>query len=485
MKNKIIQKSIVVVALLFAGACTKDFESANINPNAPENVPATSLLLSGIATGIFGVVTERYGLPPIQSYQNTIGDCGHWVQYFSGIQYPDLDRYIVDPTGFSLVWGTYYNALEDLQEIIDNPANGDNMVAAAMVMRVFLYSQMVDLLGDIPYSQALHVQAYVQPVYDTQESIYKDLTAQLKLAAATFDPAKDKLGAGDILYGDDVRQWEKFANSLRARLLNHYKHLDPQANLELVQLLSNPSDFPVFETSADNAQLIPTHVFPYRNTMFSFTVNGTLTNNDGVSASLVNMLKSLNDPRLPVYAQPNNMGEYVGKPSGAPPAATLSDYSNIGKVFRDDPYFPATAMTFPELLFIKAEVLHNKQAYLNGIAAAMDAYGLTPDADYLTAAAAAFDANEQEAIINQKWLALYGRNSIEAFTEFRRTGFPATIQEAQNVAADIQGRGVPHRLSYPNSEESTNGTNLQAARARQNIEGGVRAIYGDKMWWAK
>ena len=483
MKNILIQKSILVAVLLCAGACTKDFESTNTNPNVPEAVPATSLLLSGITSGIFGVVTERYGT--VQSGQNTIWDCGHWVQYYSGIQFPDSDRYIVDPTGFIYVWGTYFNALQDVQTIINNRENGDNMVAAAMVMRAFLYSQMVDLLGDIPYSQALNIDLYKQPVYDTQESIYKDLTAQLKIAAAKFDPFKDNLGAGDVLYNGDVNQWEKFANSLRARLLNHYKHLDPQAASELTQLLSNPTEFPVFETNADNAQLIPTHVFPYRNTMFATTVNGTLTNNDGVSALMVTTLKGLNDPRLPVYAQPNNMGEYIGKPSGAPPAATLSDFSNLGKVYREDPYFPASAMTCAELLFIKSEALHDKQAYLNGIVTAMNTYGLTPDAAYLAAAAAAFDAGELEAIITQKWIALFGRNSIEAYTEYRRTGFPATIQEAQNVAADIQGRGVPRRLSYPNSEESTNGANLQAARARQHIEGGVRAIFGDKMWWAQ
>jgi hypothetical protein len=483
MKNNSFYKSILLTGILLATACTKNFENANTNPNAPETVPATNLLLSGITAGIFGVVTDRYGTS--QSLLNTTGDCGHWVQYYSGIQYPDLDRYIVDPTGYIYAWGTYFNALIDLQTIIDNPENGDNMVATATVMRAFLYNQQVDLFGDIPYSQALKVDRFMQPVYDSQESIYKDLTAQLKAAVAKFDPVgKDALGQGDVLYNGDVNQWKKFANSLRARLLNHYKHLDAQANQELTQLLSNPTDFPVFESNSDNAQLIPTHVFPYRNTMLTITANGSLTNNDGVSATLVNTLKALNDPRLPVYAQLNNKGEYLGKPSGSPPAASLSDYSNIGTVYRDDPYFPASAMTCAELLFIKAEALHDKQSYLDGITAAMNAYNLTPDAAYLQAAAAAFDANELEAIITQKWLALFGRNSIEAFTEFRRTGFPSAIQEAENVAPNIKGLGVPHRISYPNSEEATNRANLEAAIARQHIEGGVRAIFGDKMWWA-
>jgi len=471
--------SIILITLLSI-SCTKNFESTNENPNAPENVPATNLLLSGITSGIFGVVTERYGT--FQSNQNTIGDCGHWVQYYSGIQAPDLDRYNVDPTGFVYVWGTYYSSLIDLQTIIDNPANGNNMVAAAMVMRVFLFSQMTDLFGDIPYSQALKVESFVQPIYDTQESIYKDLVEQLKRASSKFKVGTDDLGVGDVLYNGDISKWLKFANSLRARLLNHYKHLDPNASMELNQLLQNPAEYPVFGSNEDNAQLIPTNVFPYRNTMLSITANGSITNNDGVSELLVNTLKSLNDPRLSIYAQLNNKGEYLGKPSGAAPATTLSDYSNLGKIYREDVYFPASAMSYSELLFIKAEALNDKHAYLEGLMSEIASYKLIAHMSYLTIASIAFDNNAFEAIIIQKWLAFYGKNSIEAFTEFRRTGFPSAIKEAEN--SKFPGLGVPHRFNYPISEESTNKTNLQAARAGQNINQAA-FLYGDKMWWAK
>lgn len=480
MKN--LQNNIlaVLVVTLLTGACTKDFQETNANPNAPEKVPGTTLLLSGITKGIF-TANSYYefhagGLLPTAAPL--------WCQHYAMTVYNNVDKYEVTPFDFVVEWpGVYSGALQDFQTLLSDPRNGDNIRAAAMVMRAYLFSVQTDLYGDIPYFSALDVANSVQPEYNTQESIYKDLTAQLAQAAGMFNPNGDATGSGDVLYGGDVLKWKKFANTLRARLLNRYKHLDASAAQELQTLLGNPATFPVFEGNADNAALVPAGEQPYISQVYQLLT--VLANNAipayASSATMIDMLKNLNDPRLPVYAEPTSLGDFRGRKNGSTLAFSTDSVSFIGKYFTENPRLPVPVLTYPELLFIKAEALNDRQAYLDGIAAAMSPFNLVPDDTYLDAAKAAWNADPLEAIIKQKWIALF-LNGNEAYTEFRRTGYPSEVREALNSAHP--GLGVPRRYAYPPIEETTNGDNLQAAKSRQHIVGGLE-IYGDKMWWAK
>ena len=480
MKN--IQNNILAALLvtLLIGACTKDFDETNANPNAPEQVPGTTLLLSGITTGIF-TANSYYefhagGLLPTASPL--------WCQHYTMTGYNNVDKYAVTPFDFVVEWpGVYSGALQDLQALIADPKNGDNLRAAAMVMRAFLFSVQADLYGDIPYFSALDVANTVQPEYNSQESIYKDLTAQLAQAAGLFDLNGDALGSGDVLYGGDVLKWKKLANTLRARLLNRYKHLDATAAQRLQTLLNDPAGFPVFESNADNAALVPTGEQPYVSPVYQLL---TVSANNAIpvyasSATMIDILKSLNDPRLPVYAEPTTLGDFIGRENGSTLPLSTDSVSFIGKYFTANPQLPIPVLNYAELLFIKAEALNDRQAYLDGIAAAMSPFNLVPDDTYLDAAKSAWNANPLEAIIKQKWIALF-LNGNEAYTEFRRTGYPSEIHEALNSVHP--GLGVPHRYAYPPIEETTNGDNLQAAKGRQHIVGGLE-MYGDKMWWAK
>lgn len=85
----------------------------------------------------------------------------------------------------------------------------------------------------------------------------------------------------------------------------------------------------------------------------------------------------------------------------------------------------------------------------------------------------------KETLMTQKWIALFGQG-IEAWTEYRRTGFP--VMPAPNPAAIFSNNGViPTRLEYPLSEYSLN---------MDNISQGVQMLGGEdnmrtKLWWAE
>lgn len=467
---------ILILAILLATGCTKGFEEINTNPNSPEAVPATNLLLSAISTGFHEAFTGFDGEFGGISFR----PAGFWCQYLGEYrQVYEVDKYNFSPAAMEFQWRQMYEGpLQDLQVIIDDPENGPNIRAAAMTMKAWLISVMANLYGDIPYAQANRITEQAQPQYDPQESIYKGLTAQLAQAAGLFSAGGGELGPGDILYSGNWANWKKFANSLRARLLNRYKHLDAAAEQELRNLLGDPAA--LIAGSPENATLIPVGVYPYTHPFYQ--ANQFWADYFRPSATLVNLLKSVQDPRLSIYFRPSeSTGSYAGIENGVNQPPPLADLSAFGPFFLDNPRLPMHAVTYAEILFIRAEVFQDKQAYLDGIAAAMELVGTAPTLESTTGAEAAWASNYLEAIATQKWIALFP-DAVEAFAEYRRTGFPASIREALN--SRFPGMGIPHRYAYPPIEESTNGDNLRAARQRQNIQPGLE-IFGAPMWWSR
>ncbi|MEZ4774469.1 MAG: SusD/RagB family nutrient-binding outer membrane lipoprotein [Bacteroidia bacterium] len=460
---------LVVVASVFP-ACTDNFAELNTNPNAPTDVPSTNILVSAITNS----VSRIHGADMNMTYG------GLWAQHYAKIQYIDEDYYSYRTANMDAHWtGLYVGPLLDLQTIIEKEGVGVNMKAASMTMKAHIFSVITDMWGDIPYFSALKGGEAIQPVYDSQQDIYNDLVAQLEQAAAMFDDNGDDLGAGDVLFGGDISSWRKLANSLRMRLLNRMAGVNPSAKATLESMLN--AGVPVISSNDENASLVYIGDVSYSNPLYA---NKYLSgrNDHAISKTMVDLLSSLNDPRLAVYAKPtaNDPTAYVGQPNGSVQPGDFGTISLIGPTFRDDPKGPSHIMTYAEVLFIKAEVQNDKQAYLDGIAAAMDMYGLAPDTDYITAAEAAFDANAVEAIANQRWIALFG-NGCEAFSEYRRTGYPSTIQEVPGSV--YPGKGVPLRFAYATTEFTTNGTNLASAISKQGVDDS--GLFGAKMWWAK
>ena len=65
--------------------------------------------------------------------------------------------------------------------------------------------------------------------------------------------------------------------------------------------------------------------------------------------------------------------------------------------------------------------------------------------------------NKLQAIITQKWAALNSYNNLEAYTEYRRTGFPLLPSSIDPAAISST---LPTRIFYPISELTSNATSL-------------------------
>ncbi len=473
MKNLKVWLLLLLVA--FSNACTKDFEEINTNTNAPENVPLTNVLLSTITQG----VRRTHGASMNMTY------AGLWAQHYAKIQYIDEDWYAYRADALTAHWDNLYaGPLADLEAIINRASNPEsiddqnqgNMLAAALTMKSFYFGIITDMWGDAPYSQALKPSETFNPVYDTQEAIYAGIIADLERAAGLYNANQKPLGAGDVIYGGDIDKWKKFTNSLLARYYNRARGKVGDYGTKLNALLADPNS--MISSNADNAFITyPDNTTTGSNPIYNDKYN-TGRNDHAVSKTLVDLMTG--DPRLPLYAEVNNAGIYVGQPNGTSEPSPFSAVSAIGSKFRDDFAAPSWLFTYAEILFIRAEATNDKQAYLDAIAASCEQHGAVPDQTFLDAVGAAYDANAREAVATQKWIALFG-DGCEAFTEFRRTGYPDEIVEVP--LSVFPGQGVPKRFAYPTSEVSNNENNLKAAIARQNLTNDASGLFGDDMWW--
>lgn len=452
-----------------------DFGDINVNPNSPSN-PIASSLLTGAQRGVVSTITDTQG--------------SLYVQQIANKQYTSADRYETIQWSFN---GFYTGPLVNLNKIIelntDEATKGDvakygsnnNQIAVARIMKAFFYQHITDRWGDIPYTQALQGSENFQPVFDSQEVVYKDLIKELKEAAAQIDGGASVVG--DIINGGDMDKWKTFANSLRAIMALRLSKADPGlAQSEFTSALAAG----VVTSNADNI----IYTFLNEDANDNPWEDRFETRKDWtVSEIFVNKLKSLGDPRLPVFADIALLQQdYVGMPYGLDEsqAGSISngDVSFFGEALRqqDSPGFMITsaqmhlAMAEAAMMgWISDPELHYNTAIKEGLAQ----FGVDADADaYLANEGVKFDAAKgMEQIGDQRWIALFARG-YEAWSEWRRTGYPALSAPANNLNPSGE---IPRRQAYTTTERDLNGANYDAAVSRL---GGVDDLNG-RVWWDK
>jgi SusD/RagB-like outer membrane lipoprotein len=499
MKLKYMGRAIGATALFVSAvSCNPDsLTNLNRNPNTPEAATPQLLFPSGVLSA-----DTLFNGSSMQLYFTEL-----WSQHIAEYQYPDDDQYVIRPTTIDAYWLNLYSVgTQDFELILRQSTGKPDQAGPALVMKSWTYQNATDLWGDIPYSQANQGdKGNITPVYDTQQAIYNGLIADLKTAATTMG-STNPYGSADLIYGGSNAQWKKFANSLRARVALHLSKVDPtKAATEVAAAVAAGG----FTSNDDNAEV---HWPGDGQNDSQYFVTFLTRDDHRLSRSLVDTLKSLNDPRLPIYARSTQdwqadsaHADSVGLPlssittpryGGMENGLSASDAATKGKSSsRVGTYFsqadsPSYLMTYSEFLFIEAEAANrgwiaggDAQAatyYDAAITASMEQYGIDAASitTYLAQPSVAYTPGAAGlAKINlQKWIALY-RQGIEAWTEYRRTGVPNLTPAAEGQTTP---KIVPRRLEYPVSEQSFNNTNLQAAITRQGGATLTSHFYWDK-----
>ncbi len=487
MNRHMLARGAALAGLVLAlGACDQGLTEVNIDPNAPTNVGAEYILPHTIETGVSRVCCSR-------------GMLDDWAQHTAEIQYAEETIGNVRPATMDNVWDGFYGTdLEDAQNIIDKGTETGkaNIQGVGMVWKAWLFSQLTDMFGDVPYSEALQGADNTTPAYDAQSDIYAGMLQNLTDAQAMLGASGGgDFGGGDIFYGNDFAKWKRFANSLRMRLAMRMSEVDPAT--AKAQFVAAYQAGP-FTSNADNAELAWPGS-PYGNPNWENCICGNGVRDDNsVSATLVDSLLSLNDPRLMFYAEKNQNGEYFGEINGDhTPDLPLGNYSRIGNYWRaDGQYTPSIIMSYSEVLFLEAEAAWRgwisadpATLYNQAVQAAFEMYIST---GYATAPTQAdLDAYMQNPrvvyqggdagfaqIQLQKWISLY-QIGMEAWSNWRRIRIP-DLKPGPDLAAGLGGINIiPVRVPYPSNEQSLNNASLMAAVQRQG--GGLSLV--TPMWW--
>jgi hypothetical protein len=306
---------------------------------------------------------------------------------------------------------------------------------------------------------------------------------------------------GDILYGGNTSKWKKLANSLRLRYLMRISN-KRNVSADMQAILSNTAANPVFTGNDDNAALQYLPTVPNQFPLYTSRIGSV--NEFRLSKSMADKLKEYNDPRIEVFARPTPASSgtanpvYVGVPNGLDDNAALqynggaNFMSRIGSAYYIDGFGTPSQnerdiargiiMTYAELQFILAEAAQKglittgtaKEYYENGIKASFSYFKQEIPAGYLEQSGVKYDnATALQQIGTQKWIALF-YSGLEAWFDWRRTGFPALTPGPANVNGDR----IPVRFIYPGFEFSLNQANVEAAVARQ----GPNDI-NTKVWW--
>ena len=491
--------ALLTVGALASTACETDLTGLNTNPNNPTTAPATALFTRAVATEV-----PRFA-------GNSLSGTSLFAQHIAQVQYVDEDRGHLRPGAMDAFFGAYASELEDLEKVagLGVDAKSPNTTGPARVMQVWGFHNITDAFGDVPYSEALKgdiAGAPTKPKYDKQQEIYTGLLKTLADASATMTTgsADAGLGGADPIFKGDMAKWLKFSNSLRARLAMRMSKADPaKATAELSAAFAAPGG--VMTSNADIAALAWPGDGVFDN---PWSANFAGRDDHRVSKTLLDTMNVLNDPRVMVYAQPTKSDptKYIGLQNGLD-NVTVTPFFNTtsrpGAVFYPGATVygtygtaagkktPSYIITYAEVALIQAEAANRGIGgltaataagfYNAGVTASILQWGGT-DAEaaaYLLQPGVAYVAGPigLQQIGLQKWISLYTQGT-EAWSEWRRTGNPASIKMGPKAYADTPN--IPRRFLYPVSEAAVNLVSLTAAIASQGPDG-----YYTRVWWDK
>ncbi|WP_109832659.1 SusD/RagB family nutrient-binding outer membrane lipoprotein [Reichenbachiella versicolor] len=472
----------LALATVFFSACTDDFESINTNGNQPESVGSEFLLPTIIFDFANINVNEAYNFGDIIS------------QYAANYEFINLDLYRW--SGDDRFWSPMYQVLLNIQDVKSQAiADGDqNLEAVALILESQVMSVITDAYGHVPYSEALLAESnMITPSYDNQEDIYNQLFTNLERANSLIDT--DGSVKGDILFDGNMAMWQKYANTLRVRLLMHTANVNTNISSNLKAILENPAKYPLLGSTEDDVIYEYSGVVPDVSTVSA--VNGGRAYDYFLSVPTTTFIDNLddNDPRLELFLSPRQCAEgdatcAADRLQGVAPGL---DQSNIGRPAdysrRSEEFYNSGTLiqsiwvTYSELNFILAEAREEgyistgtaKGYYDAAVEASFTQWGLTMPADFLTTTAP-YD-NTTEVLYEQKWLALY-HVGIEAWLDWKRTRKPSFIKAGPGTS---NNGNVPVRLFYPADEQSLNAENYENAI---KLLDGNDDLNAGAWWWS-
>lgn len=536
MKTKAYKYIVGVLALSLFTAC--DFQK--VNTNEFELLPEEGLM-DGISIGgpitalqkcVFPVGTQADGTSVANRYQtayNLAADC--WSGYFgqnnnwggpNNLNYFLKDGWVA--SSYTESYSTVVPLWQDLKGKTETQF--PEVFALAQILKISAWHKATDMFGPIPYKEA--GKGLITVPYDSQEEVYKSMFKELSDAIEVLTKYADNgnsklLPNADAVYAGDVHKWVVYANSLMLRLAMRVYYADAALSKQYALQAVNHS-YGVMKTKDDEAKMERGASLEFKNNL-DVLINQY--NECRMGSSMLAYLGGYQDPRLPKYFNTSTVSQAVtvgtyGKYSGVPTGHDVSS----NDAFKDSsrPAITSTTPTYwmraSEVYFLLAEAaLHGfavggtaESLYEKGIEMSFEENGIASSevADYMSSglkpSAYSFhltnpgvnvdvpavtqattewsgtDEEKLEKIMIQKWIALYP-NGQEAWTEYRRTGYPKLHSVVTNYSnGEIDSEVGIRRMRFPTNKSTSAEDIANLESARKLLRGGLDKA-GTRLWW--
>jgi len=476
---------VLLAGLLFS--CENQLD-INTDPNSPTNI-TPGLALSAAQASLITVTGGDF---------SNLG--GFYAQYHtqspSASQYEVIDQYNINTAYANRTWTELYaGCINDLEFVINesNKTGDTGGVLIGTLMKAYTFQLLVDVFGDVPYTEALQGVNNITPKATEGSVIYLDLISKIDAALANYNakPFGTSIGKQDMIYGADMVKWVKFANTLKLKMYLRMAYT-PLANPTKVNALLAENNFLNTDAKFSNFGT----GLNQRNPFYEVQIVYLGDVNNVASNSLFNFYNLNSDPRLKSVYRPNSAAAYLSIAQGTGDTFNnlASNYSRPN-IKADTPVY---LISVAESNFLQAEALIRyasgagaKAKYDAGVNASFVTYGLaTTLATPLLATGGAYEyiigANTEATVrqvIIQKWASLAYINNIESYIETTRTKFPEIVTAATanyaignripSAISILSGNSVPSILFYPDSELDRNTNITQHSSLTQ------------KVWWDK
>jgi len=484
MKKNIQYGVVGLMLAAFSMTSCQKYLNVNTNPNVAQTATVQTLLPAAeltVGTSL-GVEMQIYGSFWAQ----------YWTQNPGASQFHVIDQYAPGQDVFSTSWTNLYSAAENFYQLYNlaDTLKKKQYMAISLLMKAYTFQAITDAWGDVPYTQALKGQYadghVVNPKYDSQMVVYNGIIANIDSAnklLSTSDPAAP--GKDDLIYGGNMAKWKKFANTLMLKIYLRMSQVNPVAAKAGIVALYAKS--PAFIGPGDDAFIPYGFNSSNKNPLFADEVGLGQVQNLVASSTCIDSMNSNSDPRINVfYEAASNTGTFIGIPQGFYQTSYAAGTFSIPNIYvggdaqnSSSTNAPVNLLTSYESLFLQAEVSARGWAnagadsllFIDAIQANFNYYATQITATTDSTATAAFNqylnangywvrypgagtvAQKLSYIITQKWFAMCGNQGFEAWTEWRRTGYPNFLVYSQT---SLIGNNFPKRFLYPTSESTTN-----------------------------
>lgn len=424
-----------------------------------------------------------------------------------------------------LPWNEIYEIAKDAESPSEQA-----ILEMANIVRNVAWLRATDVFGPIVYTSA--GDGSIAPKFDSQEVVYKTMMADLAKSVELLNTISYRvMSQYDLIYDGNVQNWVKLANSLMLRMAVRVHFKDEALAREYIAKALDPKNGGVIEDIASEAKIQTSAKMPLLNSMMA-SVNDY--NETRMGATIWGYLRGYRDPRLSKYFTQGTYGygSYMQKDyfAVAPENTNSKQETTWSEKFASRPNIDANSPLYwfraSETYFLKAEAaLYNlmegdpQTFYEQGVSMSFQENGVNGfTADYLettdkplgirtmaywygdyghdlsigntspkwddyTGSLPQKDEQLQK-IITQKYLALYP-NAVEAWTEYRRTGFPYIMKPmdgaaAGRIGASAEDTRAPERFRFAPTAYNSNPNMAEIPKLL-----GGDDIGATKMWWVR